>query len=134
VLSHSCYGEDATTRPEERHPIFHIKRDTTSGSNRIRRANLDGTGAQDVLSASDPVALALDSQSGRLFWDEFGTPPRTIYSANTDGSGKLQLVLDPGSPYDIALHTPVPEPSTLLLLASGVAGLAGTAWRKCRRR
>ena len=29
MLSHSCYGEDATTRPEERHPIFHIKRDTT---------------------------------------------------------------------------------------------------------
>ncbi len=28
VRSHSCYGEDATTKPEERHSIFHIKRDT----------------------------------------------------------------------------------------------------------
>ena len=28
VRSHSCYGEDATTKPEERLSIFHIKRDT----------------------------------------------------------------------------------------------------------
>jgi len=27
--SHSCYGDDATRRPEERLSIFHIKRDTT---------------------------------------------------------------------------------------------------------
>ncbi len=87
-----------------------------SGSNRIRRANLDGTGAQDVLAATDPVALALDSQAGRLFWDEFGTPPRTIYSANTDGSEKLQLVLDAGSPYDIAV-----PPRLVLTIATNAA-------------
>ena len=43
VRSHSCYGEDATTKPEERLSIFHIKRDTAVAlafpdSNSVNRA------------------------------------------------------------------------------------------------
>lgn len=83
-----------------------------SGTNRIRRATLDGTDAQDVLAANDPVALALDAQSGRLFWDEFGVPPVTIYSANVDGGGKVALVPDTEAPYDITLQLVSGPPTT----------------------
>lgn len=74
---------------------------------RIRRANLDGTDAQDVLATENPVALALDRQSGRLYWSDFAPPPPpfAIYSANIDGTDKVALVPNAGSPYDIALRS-----------------------------
>jgi DNA-binding beta-propeller fold protein YncE len=74
-----------------------------SGSNRIRQADLNGSNAQDVIVADDPVALALDGSAGKVYWGDAGG--RRIHVVNTDGTGAAE-VLTIGAPdqtYGIAL-------------------------------
>jgi len=70
------------------------KKEGTVTSNRIRRANLDGTNAETILdnsAVSEPVGIAIDRVSNppRLYWTDLGTD--SIRRATLDG-GSPQLV------------------------------------------
>ena len=69
------------------------------GPGSIRKANLDGSNVQVILSnVIRPQGLALDVQAGKMYWAE--TPnsyfepnnANAIYRANLDGTGKEQLI------------------------------------------
>ena len=83
-------------------------KEPTVTSNRIRRANLDGSGAETILDDSDveePVGIAIDriSNPPRLYWSDYGTD--SIRMANLDG-GNPQLVrqlADDMNPLEIGL-------------------------------
>lgn len=62
----------------------------------IRRADLDGANAEDVLTAGDgidvPFGIAVDAAAQKLYWSEGGATPDTLRRANLDGSGIETLV------------------------------------------
>ena len=44
------------------------------GTDKIQRANADGTDIQDVVTGlGDPVDVAVDEQAGKVYWVDFGT-------------------------------------------------------------
>ena len=61
---------------------------------KIQRANLDGTGVEDLLTVADglvsPQGIAVDAAAQRLYWTDQGTA--SIRSANLDGSDVRDLV------------------------------------------
>lgn len=61
-----------------------------SGTGRIRRANFDGTGIEDlVTTGTDNMrALALDVAGGKMYWKDSGV----LWRANLDGTGIESLV------------------------------------------
>jgi hypothetical protein len=70
--------------------------------NDIRRANLDGTGQQILVTGLNaPYAIALDVAGGKMYWTEdFGAD---IRRANLDGTGQQTLVTGLPRPVGIAL-------------------------------
>ncbi|MDX1390642.1 MAG: hypothetical protein R3344_15740, partial [Acidobacteriota bacterium] len=64
---------------------------TEDGSNRIRRANLDGTGVQNLVTTGlgGPFGIAVDP-AGKMYWTDYQT--RKIQRANLDGTGVEDLV------------------------------------------
>ena len=81
--------------------------DYTYSDPRIRRADLDGTDVQDLVSASDGCqleGLVLDLAAGKLYWAE--RMDQQIWRANLDGSG-AQRILECwqgiGHPWGLAL-------------------------------
>jgi sugar lactone lactonase YvrE len=57
-----------------------------NGSGELRRANVDGSGAEDLLTSLDnPTDVALDLQNDKVYWVDQGT--EKIQRANLDGSG-----------------------------------------------
>ena len=72
------------------------------GTNKIRRANLDGSQVEDVLARlPDPYGIAMDVAAGKIYWTDQETD--RIQRANLDGSEVEDIV------------------------TSGLAGPAGTA-------
>jgi DNA-binding beta-propeller fold protein YncE len=71
---------------------------TENAANRIRRANLDGTNAQTVVSTTSPHGVAVDPFGGRIYWTE----PFAIRSATLNGSD-VQTVISSlsGDPWGI---------------------------------
>lgn len=59
-------------------------------SDTIRRANLDGTGQEVVVSTGNANGLALDPASGRMYWSVAGASG-DILRANLDGSGQQTI-------------------------------------------
>lgn len=71
------------------------------GIGKIRRANLDGTSAEDLLSdLAPPSGIAMDVENGKIYWTEQSAG--TISRANLDGTAVEELFTDlanPGRPY-----------------------------------
>ncbi|MFH1843360.1 MAG: DUF5050 domain-containing protein [bacterium] len=66
--------------------------------NVIRRANLDGTGMEDLVTSglSHPAGIALDLTAGKIYWADGATEySAKIQRANLDGTSVETLVDDP---------------------------------------
>ena len=75
---------------------------------RIRRANLDGSGAEVLVEQGlvEPGSIALDLAAGKMYWTDNGDGAQKIQRANLDGTGaKTLLTSDDGlqDPVGIAL-------------------------------
>ena len=64
---------------------------TDFGQNKIQRANLDGTGAEDLVRGLQiPLGLAVDEVNGKMYWANWATG--VIQRANLDGTHLQDLV------------------------------------------
>jgi len=59
---------------------------TDTSADKIQRANLDGTGVEDLVATglSSPYDIALDVTGGKIYWTDYGTDK--IQRANLDGT------------------------------------------------
>ena len=78
---------------------------TDRRAGKIQRANLDGSGVEDLVTTGliAAGALALDPGGGKMYWTDWGSP--RIRRANLDGSGVETLVrgLSGSGPFGLAL-------------------------------
>ena len=77
---------------------------TDWGTDKIQRANLDGSGVEDLVvggGLDGPDGLALDVTGGKMYWTDAGT--NKIQRANLDGANVEDLVSGLGIPYGLAL-------------------------------
>ncbi len=77
---------------------------TDSGTDKIQRANFDGSNVQDLVTQglNIPSGIALDVAGGKMYWTDWDT--RKIQRANLDGSNIQDLVTQElGSPGRIVL-------------------------------
>ncbi len=67
---------------------------TEFSSNRIRRANLDGTNIEDLITTglSHVNGITLDLAAQKMYWTDQGFPFGTIERANLDGSDRETLI------------------------------------------
>ena len=77
---------------------------TDWGTDKIQRANLDGSGIEDLVSGGGldgPDGLTLDMAGGKMYWTDAGT--NKIQRADLNGSNVEDLVTGLGIPYGLAL-------------------------------
>ncbi len=108
---------------------------------RIRRADLDGSNMEDLVTAGtpEPRQIALDAAAGKMYWtdSELGT----IQRADLDGSNVEVVLTSPGgSPIGIALDLRAPcclPDGTCALLDEGpclaLGGTASSVGLSCER-
>ena len=71
-----------------------------AGTNKIQRANLDGTNVQDILTGfGRPTGITLDISSGKIYWTDSNRAGRngSIQRMNLDGTNVEPLVV--GKPF-----------------------------------
>jgi hypothetical protein len=81
---------------------------TDAVTNKIQRANLDGTGAEDLVTGLfTPHRIALDVCGGKMYWtdsgDNFDPNDGKMQRANLDGTGVEDLVTGLQFPIGLAL-------------------------------
>ena len=78
---------------------------TDSGTRKIRRSNLDGSGVEDVVTGlENPVGIALDVSGGKMYyWTASDGVMGKIQRSNLDGSGVEDLVTGLFPTFGIAL-------------------------------
>lgn len=76
---------------------------TEAGAGKIRRADLDGSNIQDLVTTglTSPAGIALDLSAGKMYWADSGAGK--IQRADLDGSNVEDLVSGLSKPYGIAL-------------------------------
>ncbi len=97
IVLQLCASEtDANSRADF---IYWVEKGTST----IRRANLDGSGAEDlIIGVSDGKGMALDLTNEHIYWVERGSPGK-IRRANLDGSNVQDHILGVNNGKDIAL-------------------------------
>ena len=65
---------------------------TDSGTNKIQRSNLDGSGVEDLVTTGliNPFGIALDVSGDKMYWVDMRADK--IQRSNLDGSGVEDLV------------------------------------------
>ena len=63
-------------------------------NNKIRRANLDGTVAEDLTTPSDPYGIALDLTNNKLYWITYNST--TVGRSNLDGTSSSSIITSVG--------------------------------------
>src|SRR5439155_21058851 len=100
------------------------------GAERIRRINTDGTNPLTLVNQPNgwPSGTEIDLAAGKLYWTRTNSNLPGVFRSNLDGTSVEQLVTLPstGWPWDVT--TAIPEPSSLCLIAVGIA--ATTARRR----
>ena len=78
---------------------------TDLGTGKIQRANLDGSGMEDLVTTGviEPVRIALDVLARKIYWTEASPADFMISRANLDGSNTEFLIEGLTSPSGIAL-------------------------------
>ena len=76
---------------------------TDIGTHKIQRANLDGSGVEDLVTSgiTNPHGIALDPAGGKMYWAD--GQDRRIQRANLDGSNVQTLVSNLTAPIGIDL-------------------------------
>ncbi len=78
---------------------------TDTGHNKIRRANLDGTGIQELVTTGleAAAAICLDTTQGKMYWTDWVTATSWIKRANMNGTEVETLVTGLQGPFGLAL-------------------------------
>ena len=81
---------------------------TDASTGKIQRANLDGSGAEDLLTGRPFVGdLELDLAAGKMYWSQLGTISLGgIFRANLDGTDLQTVRGGLSSPYYLELDVP----------------------------
>lgn len=75
---------------------------TDSTDHKIRRANLDGTAVEDVLTGlTFPFGIAIDAAAGWVYWTDLSL--HSVHRARLDGSDAETIVTNQPTPLAIAL-------------------------------
>jgi len=80
---------------------------TDVGHNKIRRANLDGSEIEELVTSGldAPGVIAVDRTAGKMYWTDWAAATARIQRANLDGTEVEDLVTGLAGPYGIALDT-----------------------------
>ena len=101
----NCSGAVAVTvAPRVSSPAASKLYWTDWGTDRIQRANLDGSGIEDVVvggGLDGPDGLALDAAGGKMYWTDAGA--KKIQRASLNGGNVEDLITGLGIPYGLAL-------------------------------
>jgi hypothetical protein len=104
----------------------------TSNSSLVDPESMDVTqGQQGVSGFASSAEIGANKMSSLLIYTAYNDPTMVMASLGNGGTFSYGYVPGPGEAYD---QVPVPEPGTLLLLGSGLVGLAGLGWRRYRRQ
>jgi hypothetical protein len=97
---------------------------TDIGTGKIQRANLDGSGVEDLVTTGVklPVRIALDLARGKVYWTEGSPADFMISRANLDGTGGEFLITGLTSPSGIALELRADGPGGACCYGYGFCG------------
>ena len=91
---------------------------------------MDGSSVETILTDLEgPSGITLDALGDKMYWTD--PVSEAIYRANLDGTGVTDLIVGLSGPFGFAIDLasdngqPIPEPTSMLLLASGIIGLVG---------
>jgi hypothetical protein len=98
---------------------------TDQATDKIQRANLDGTSVEDLVTGlSLPFGIALDVAAGKMYWTDYDIGK--IQRANLDGTSVEDLITGLSAPVGIALDVPAAVTAKSFVLLSNKITLKRT--------
>jgi hypothetical protein len=90
--------------------------------NGIHRANLDGSGIEQIVPDVDTRHIGLDTAEGKIYWGTKVEGGPGLYRANLDGSSAEWVLASNDDIYGLDIG--IPEPTAFTISATGLAALA----------